>query len=209
MLSMYNFYAEPARRLVPILFRSGLYLEPFRHGDEARFARVFADTWRRIPYRDRRRMIAYWRTDSPARRYGLSQGFGGDDRWAIQSPRVQLLHGWAKPSEDLVHDNPPPDHVQVDRGKTIFAAVYCKGFLLRFWSKLFDALADPLAAHLIAHELAHVVLDSYPGNDTLSKPEHEEYADELTADWGFGEPAEFDRGAYDAGFGRLTEASAP
>src|SRR5205814_873971 len=91
----------PARP-VPILPRSGLYLEPVGHGDQARFAGLFAQTWRGLPHYARRTMLRYWRGPLPARWSLLGLPLLGVRTYPVRVPRIQLLRGWGSPSTGVV-----------------------------------------------------------------------------------------------------------
>jgi hypothetical protein len=48
-------------RLLPISPEDRLYLNVWGHGDDARFAGIFRDTWFKIPVEDRMQLIDYWK----------------------------------------------------------------------------------------------------------------------------------------------------
>jgi hypothetical protein len=133
---------------LPILPRSGLYLDGYGCGDEGRFCRLFADTWRRIALGARRLLMGYWRSDHPNVAICDFRGDHGRERLVV--PRIQLLNGWHPPSFGLVRTGPPAPGRWPDLG-----SCYAEGFLFRFYAPVVDRLPDQLVRYLIAHELAH------------------------------------------------------
>jgi hypothetical protein len=178
---------------IPILPRRGLFLAPYGHGDELRFARQFLAAWRRLRLGLRRLLLAYWRRPDPERAvvcdFNLKAIFARDATIATDpvrdtiAPRIELVHGWRDgrdiilPEEDLPTPGDP------------FAAVFGKGYLLRFRAPLVDRMPDGVVQDLVAHELAHVYqqtidLKRYFGYAPCPG-ELEEHADECMERWGF------------------------
>lgn len=182
--------------LIPIVPTSDLYLTSYEHGDEARFVRVFRDTWRRIPLRDRRRILRYWRTDEFVPAYGKMihprakqhamraiQARAGSDAVPAGSyiPRIELLNGWLgkRVPNDVVHE---ADHCGG------LAAAFARGFIIRVQAPVFALMSDDVAMDLIGHELAHVYqYASYTTDerDSMTEGEVEYEADEIVRCWGF------------------------
>src|SRR5436305_1373831 len=82
--------------LIPIQRSAGLYLVRHGDGDDQRFARLFRETWRRIPLGARRQMVSFWRDLLPGYNPVVLRPRDSDD-WSKcrrVSPRVGLLHGW-------------------------------------------------------------------------------------------------------------------
>src|SRR4051812_30768177 len=65
------------RRLLP---RHHIYLFAPKGGGE-RFARLFVETWRRLPLYARRRILKHWKNDRRAD--------------TVLRPQIELLSGWA------------------------------------------------------------------------------------------------------------------
>jgi hypothetical protein len=68
----------------PISPAAKLYLTPLAHGNDARFARLCAETWSRIPQ---------------AYRWPLTR------HWSRHPPRVELLYGWTQAGKVLEPPN--------------------------------------------------------------------------------------------------------
>lgn len=145
----WTYEGYPAR--LPIVARDKLRLDRYGCGDEARFVRVFAATWWKLPRYARRAMRAHWRSEHAGRMICLVKDRLGRGRFA--PPRVQLLNGWDRPSTWRIRTGIPPAGVP----NHPLGAVYAEGFLLRFYAPVVDRLPDPLLEYLIAHELAHVL----------------------------------------------------
>jgi hypothetical protein len=110
---------------VPLLTRHSIYLQ-VDASDGRRFARVFQATWRRIPLRDRRRLLGYWKADGPEHGIALS-------------PRVHLVERNEFPTDD----------------ESVVGVTSDLGHRLQFPAKVVDRMPDAVAEDLIAHELAH------------------------------------------------------
>jgi hypothetical protein len=194
-----DFYTQP---LLPILPRSGLFLESFNCGDERRFIRLFADTWQRIPLGPHRRLLAHWRKDHPAKdrnslvRKNPRKGV----EFELVVPRIQLLHGWGKSLRDDVL-------IQSAKINTGHVCGICaaNGFVLRFWSPAIDRLPEHLARYLIAHELAHAYQYAVGyrrrfGYEQVTIGQTEVDADKLASWWKCGDNEnEFDNWLMDNG----------
>ncbi len=156
---------------IPILPRTGLWLFP-TDGDGERFARIFAQTWRRLPLRARRRILKYWRD-----RY---RGLSRPSRPSFTSP------WW--PSIELVPE-------LVGRGyqgkgyRTVGCARKADGRLM-FDSRQIGASTDATVESVIGHELAHVYLFTAPPEWPDIDTSDEFPVDEVMELWGLDpEPA--------------------
>lgn len=99
------------------------------NGGGGRFARLFRETWLRIPLGSQRTIFKYWRIDR--------------DADPSVNPSIELLAHWS----------------DRHRGRGLAgdkAAVSRQGHVLRFWTRIVEAYPDELVRDLIAHELAHV-----------------------------------------------------
>jgi hypothetical protein len=218
---------EPSR--LPILPRSGLYLEAYGHGDDERFARLFAETWKQIPLWASRAMLRHWRSNH-VHRFLACQSLVGKDSGGNQTirldrngkpdfitPRVQLLYGWEPPSTGLVRATFTDADWEAEKaarqGQTLderfpFACVSATGFLMRFWSPVVDRMPDNLVRDLIAHELAHVWQDATRGQSgCLTEYEEEDEADDLIQRWGFGDPELIDEWGANAGLAKIIKVA--
>jgi hypothetical protein len=144
-------------KLVP---RHPLYLfAPNGGGD--RLARLFHETWRRVPLGPRRAMLGYWRTEA-------------DQRMSL-TPTVDLLNDWSSRRGRR--------GLRGDKAETSE-----RGCKLRFWTKIIAVYPDELVLDLIAHELAHVyqwAVDAMPTDGWDAVLLAEEDADFLMESWGF------------------------
>jgi hypothetical protein len=159
--------------------------------DGSRFARLFRETWQRLPLWSRRSILKYWREGSPPD--------------FTLKPNIELLDDWSVR----------------ERGKGLRgekAGTYRAGNALRFWSRIVDAYPDPLVRDLIAHELAHVCRYSQGYRDIrgadgkwvcikasgrrLDTMEVEEDADWLMSCWGF-EPNAIDEWDREHGISKV------
>ena len=71
------------REYLPIVPSSRLWLPLPGDGDDARFAAIFRDTWRRIPLNARRAMVGHWRKSQPLSAIQL-----------VWSPLICLCNEW-------------------------------------------------------------------------------------------------------------------
>jgi hypothetical protein len=134
-------------------------------------------------------MLAYWRKNDPVKLLCGVPLIPKDLDIAslprsvtVIAPRIELLHGWTGGRvDDVVY----PDAGEHDQDA--YAAVFGKGYLMRFRSRTVDQIPDEVAQILIAHELAHVfqyatgLLERFgcePSSEML-----EEDADELVKSW--------------------------
>lgn len=161
---MYREYRMHVRRNIAagvtfaLLPRHGIFLSA-PHGGGERFARLFLETWRRLPLFVRRSVLRHWRTDvSPASPVG---------------PAIELLAEWS---------------TRV-RGRGLGGAwggARDHGHTLRFWAKIVAAFSDELVRDLIAHEVAHVYQWSVGWElDEMNCVEVEEDANWMLDGWGF------------------------
>lgn len=149
-------------RVVP---RQPVYLSAPREGGE-RFARLFTETWRRLPLGVRRRILGYWRTDLYA--------------FPPSTPSIELLADWP-------HRQAGPDLLG-----TLGACSGC-GHSLRFWAKIVAIMPDDLVRDLIAHELAHVYQWARGWDlDIVGNCKAEEDARRNVECWGFSSTAFFE-----------------
>ena len=130
------------------------------HGDGVRFARLWGETWRRLPLGVRRALLRHWRSPE-AIRYGV-----------LQPPLIELLEDWGVREDG--------DLGAVSRG----------GHQIRFAADVVDAMPDDIVRDLIAHELAHVyqwaIGEDMTPDPEFGFLDIEECADEMVRDWGFG-----------------------
>jgi hypothetical protein len=164
--------AERSRKIIEEGLRQGRYVRLLpRHdvvvfapgGDGKRFARLFAETWRRLPYRVRRHVLKHWRES--------------DLSFVNYSPQIELVDFW---SQRMVEAGLGGDK----------AAVFCLGHRLVFWTKIVDAYPDDLVRDLIAHELAHVYQWAIGCDlDEMEPMLCESEADLLVETWGFSSTA--------------------
>lgn len=181
----WTYEGYPAR--LPIVARDELRLDIYGCGDEARFARVFAATWWKLPRYARREMRAHWRSDRTGRMpCAVPDRLG---RVVFAPPRIQLLNGWDRPSTGRIRTGALPDggHARHPLG-----VAFAEGFLLRFYAPVVDRLPDHLLEYLIAHELAHVLQYAIGPERMFGCPAAEvtegmveEEADAAVGEWGF------------------------
>jgi hypothetical protein len=199
---------EHSQPLLPILPRSGLFLESFYCGDEPRFIRLFSDTCQRIPLGPRRRLLAHWRKDHPAKdRHALVRKHPRKGvEFELVAPRIQLLLGWGKSLRDDVLIRSAKFYANLDCGTCA-----ANGFVLRFWSPALDKLPEHLARYLIAHELAHAYQYAVGyrrrfGEEQVFNGQTEADADKLASWWKCGDNAnEFDKWLRDNGLSSQTK----
>jgi len=142
-------------------------------GDGRRFARLFRQTWQKLPLSARRRLLKHWR-EARRLRYG-------DAPLTAPWPSIELLAY----KSDFSRGNSPDAVAQ-------YSHRLC-GFY--FLAGTMDALPEDAVEAVIAHELAHAVLcieDVYhhldPANvdyDSMGFSCSEYEADEMAGDWGF------------------------
>jgi hypothetical protein len=120
-------------RYVPLLPGHSIYLE-VTAGNGRRFARVFQETWRRIPLGDRRCLLRYWKAEGPS--CGI-----------ILSPQVELVE-FTKLIELAKRADFPVD------AKAVAGLTSHLGHKLFFNAKDADRMPDAVVGDLIAHELA-------------------------------------------------------
>lgn len=151
---------------LPIVTSARLWLPKLGIGDDARFADIFRQTWRRIMLRDRRRIVRHWREGS---RYFPIQG-----HW---SPLIMLSNDWQFSDRGF---REPKD----------LAACGRNGHSLYFYAPVVDAMPRQHVSELIAHELAHVALFAVGEIQNVDRTiprvfdETEIMADELMELWG-------------------------
>lgn len=171
----------------PIFVRVGYRAE----GGE-RFARLFRETWRRLPLCARRTILAYWRCEPiPA---------------LPIKPDIELLSYW-------------PGQRRGRGLRSDKAAVYHHGYSMKFWWKIVAAYPDNVVMDLIAHELAHVIqygvgyrdvvrdgrpVTIDPDGEELSMAQVEEYADWIAQLCGF-EPWSIDDWDLEHGVTRFVD----
>jgi hypothetical protein len=175
-----------AKRILP---RQRVYLWVYA-GDGDKFARLFAETWRRMPLWARRRILRHWRNDPRA-------AFAGD-----LSPKIELTTHW-KNREGTEKDGE-------------MAAVARLGHYMAFADQVVARMPDAVVHDLVAHELAHVLqfasgyeidrsisrdddaLWLAPNGSTLTAGDLETEADNIAENWGF-RVESIDDWAVDAG----------
>jgi hypothetical protein len=151
-----------AGHLQRLLHRHHVYLfAPSGYGE--RFAWLFVETWRRLPYVARRRVLRHWKTDLGA----VTQ----------LSPQIDLLPDWSGRG----------DEPGLGGAK---AAVGGLGRQTAFWTRIIDAYPDELVRDLIAHELAHVFQWATGWDIDQAGPcTCEQEAEVLVEAWGFSSTA--------------------
>jgi hypothetical protein len=173
----------------PIIKTSGLYYTHNGHTDAARFVRVFAETWRALPFDARRAMVQHWReskADFLNRFKGDTSYFENPAYW----PRIEVSRR----------------RTLNDDGTAAVQASYTdarhNGWpLFKFWHFAVNSMRDKALAYLIAHELAHSYLNaiddpSHSGEtrqewetveegDYLILPWEEEARQMTESEWGF------------------------
>jgi len=164
---------DGAPNYLPIVPSSRLWLPHLGIGDDKRFAAIFRNTWRKLPFRDRRMMVMHWRMCEP---------FRIREFW---SPYVALSDDWTFFDGARRH---PKD----------IAACGHSGHVLFFHASVVDTMPAVHVEELIAHELAHVIQHAngeMPQTDR-SVPrcldDSESDADEIMEQWGF-EPSAMDK----------------
>jgi hypothetical protein len=139
-------------RLLP---RHGVHLFAPCEGGE-RFARLFIETWKRLPYLARRRILGHWKKGP--------LGIG---------PRIHLLPDWSGRRSRV-----DPDGALATTGLL--------GLELFFCAEAVAAYPDELVRGIVAHELAHVLQWASGCDMVgVDAEEWEMDADELVEDWGF------------------------
>jgi hypothetical protein len=150
----------------PIAAECGIYLRPNGHGDDRRFAGLFARVWRRIPDLEREQILSQWRRWVTV---------GDDGRLEVSI----ALENWSG----------------LRRQQAIGDCEY-PGTILKFYGRVVDILPEELVMYVIAHELAHVVQyfhgktlrpDPHPLGEAVAyvNSSVEREADEIALRWGF------------------------
>lgn len=186
---------HPESALIPIAPESGLYLHPRNHGNDQRFAEVFAQTWKKVPGADRETIVKHWqecdyRSRSqlvhPEQELAFDFADPSEIRWVV--PKVELLSGWVGACEEHI----VPDKKHPRGSKWRWAEVFPKGQVMRFHAPFVDQLPDKILGDLIAHEIAHVYQFAVgperlfgPGVLEPTRGQYEEDADRIMLDWGF------------------------
>jgi hypothetical protein len=151
-------HGPTAGQFRPLLPRHGVRLfAPAR--DDDRFARRFVETWRRLPYRVRRKILRHWKS--------------GASPFTRSAPLIELLPDWSGRGGE-----PAPRGTKAAAGMMGHNLVFCSGIV--------DMYPDELVRDLIAQELAHVEQWASGWDIDQADPfECEEDADGLVEDWGF------------------------
>lgn len=140
---------------IPLLPRHGLNVLAPR-GEGERFARLFRETWSRIPLGARRSILRHWREPF--------------------IPSVDLVPDWSGREGATGYRAGKP----VRRGRGLRGDKACctwRGHQLRFWHPIVVTYPDNLVRDLIAHELAHVV------QHALDEEFEDNFEKESDADW--------------------------
>ena len=137
-MNRHRFNVVMNTEFIPIVPRSGLYLQRYGEAQETRFAGLFRDTWRRLPLWARRSMLKQWRRRSPTEVVGAPPGF------VWHTPTIQCVE-WS-------------ENLWMDDGANALGACGLAGTSLTFWSKAVAVMPDSIVCELIAHELGHVFL---------------------------------------------------
>lgn len=168
---LYAVRCEALRRCppVPIVPTAGLYLTSSGEESEGRFVAAFRRSWKRIPIKDRRRMVKHWRESAPIDPFIFGR----------PSPTVAVCWDWPAREESRA------------------VGVWRSGVqALQFWVPVVRIIPDHFLEGLIAHELGHVLWsacgwsnsDEYdPGNPW--DDEEVEVREHVAGAWGFDEYA--------------------
>lgn len=158
----------------PLMPRHGAYLLDFKSKGE-RFARLFRETWVRIPLYARRYILKHWKSDDVL-------------RFAVRySPSIELADTW--------DGKKPGDAGWAHRG----------GHSLRFARRRVEKMPDEVVCDLIAHELAHVFQWAIGEDlNSLDAFNIEIIADEIMESWGF-DAESIDRWAVGAGVTKFVD----
>jgi hypothetical protein len=147
-------------RLVP---RQPVFLSADGEVGGERFARLFRETWGRLPRYARRRILRVWR--------GLL-AWGSP---LAEAPRIELVDAWTAAEGER-----DPSVAQVARQG---AGARLLAMQLRFRAAAIERLPDALVMAAIAHELAHVEIRwRAPCQDGWWE---EELVRQTVAGWGF------------------------
>ena len=150
-----------APHTIPLLPRHQVWLQGHGYCDEERLARVFRQTWRRLPLRACRAILKLWREQRRP-----------EGPRAQPAPLIEALPNWAI-----------GDSNARDLGVLSSVELSATPMRLCFWAPAVDLLPDEQLATIIAHELAHVAVLAREGSDAA---QDEEYVNEvLTTGWGF------------------------
>ena len=144
---------------LPILPRSGLWLF-HTDGNGPRFARLFAETWRRVPLCGRRRILKFWREHRPS---------GGPSR------------GW--PHIELIEDKSNFHHS--DGEGEVVGQAQKRGGQLAFKSGAVDNAPVETVVAMIGHELAHVYHYAVDPVYSQAGCDCEGPVFDVLVDWGF------------------------
>ena len=149
--------------------RSGIYMIAFGYCDDRRFARVFRETWLKLPLWVRRRMLKHWRE------YKAAVVCLPELRRQLDVPSIEVLD----------------DKSDWHRGPSGCAAgqTSIQGTSLSFWAEVVDRLPDEHLQTFIAHELAHVHLMTHNCHHTDDYSLAESEVSEALDEWGFDEGA--------------------
>lgn len=132
-------------RLVPIAEKAKMYLIPWRHGNDYRFAHLFQKAWNRIPPTRRFLLTLYWGHQGYA--HSLVCGESHPAGAYSSSPRIELVSRWTDRDTIL-----SPDDRSCDQGPV--AEVFACGYLLRFCAPCIDSMAPDVVQDVVAHALA-------------------------------------------------------
>lgn len=112
-------------RFLPIIPRNGMYLTCYGQGTDARLARIFRDTWPRVPAGARRALLAHWRNSV-----------------LPHSPRIEQVWDLEALTED-------------DTYTRALGACGMNGHLFQFSADAVQFMPPRCVGTLIAHELGH------------------------------------------------------
>lgn len=168
----------PVLSLIVLVRSSGLHLLSHGLADEQRFAEVFRSVWRTIPLRDKRKMVANWRTFRDELRDSFAKANQSPPaRMLKMMPKIEILNfkdDWFRSGE-----------------KWVLAQCKDMGTVLSFKAAWVDALPEKHLATLVAHELAHVYQVSYLGEQHYDNDRElvEEQISDILGSWGFDQEA--------------------
>lgn len=165
--------------------RSNLFLAKDGHGDEARFASLFARTWRRLPSEARESMLAHWRKDCKQRR-----GFCWMSGTRLISPCIRLAYGWISDEwivRPIIVDSTMARNRSIRRQMNpALGMVTGGGYQILFRAPAVDQMPEAMVQDLVAHELSHCYQFATGKMENFeSRFECEQDTDDLMEEWGF------------------------
>lgn len=121
---------------IPIAEEAKLYLTPWGHGNDLRFANLFREAWNRVPSTNRFFLTRYWE------HRGYSHGLVCGE--SHSSPRIELVSGWRD-----------RDNIDMKWNQAIAGEIFACGYLMRFCAPLIDVMPPDIVQDVVGHQLAH------------------------------------------------------